>query len=142
MFEKKYKYILENTLHLISLHDCYIEKIFIENGNLNLYMSNIDIFYNHPLNPYEVPRCTGNAMIRFKDFELIDVLKCYPERFSFSFVTGEYKEEKEKEEHYDNLNTDEDIQRMFNNMQISSFEKGEEAKEYFVYDFFCLQRRK
>ena len=54
-----YKYISQNTLEYLSLHDCIIEAARIENGDLILDFEHIDVLSTHPLNPNGEAKYTG-----------------------------------------------------------------------------------
>lgn len=69
-----YKYISSNTLEHISLHDCIIKNASIEGGNLALEFENIDVLNTHPLNPYDVAKCSRKASLIFENFEVIKAL--------------------------------------------------------------------
>jgi hypothetical protein len=66
-----YKYISQNTLEYLSLHDCIIEAARIENGDLILDFEHIDVLSTHPLNPNGEAKYTGKASLMFKNFEVL-----------------------------------------------------------------------
>jgi hypothetical protein len=64
------KFISENTLDFVSLHDCIIESISIEGQNLIVSFEHIDVLLKHPLNTTGKSMYTGKAYIRFIEYEI------------------------------------------------------------------------
>ncbi|GAE88853.1 hypothetical protein [Acetivibrio straminisolvens] len=67
-----YKFISENTLEYIYLHDCIIDNVTISDSSLIFEFDHIDVFPEHPLNNYPNAKCTGNAALIFEGFEVIE----------------------------------------------------------------------
>ncbi|MEY8747074.1 hypothetical protein AB9M62_48935 [Bacillales bacterium AN1005] len=64
-------YISENTLQLISLHDCLIKEVVVSGADLILTFGHIDVLADHPLNSTGLSMCTGEAKLRFEHAERI-----------------------------------------------------------------------
>jgi len=63
-------FISENTLNFVSLHDCVIEEVSIENQNLIVTFEHIDVLSDHPMNNTGFSMYTGKAKVRFIDYEI------------------------------------------------------------------------
>lgn len=61
------KYISENTFEHITLHDCVIDEVIIEEDRLKLLFEHIDVLLTHPLNNFDKPQCTGKAALIFEN---------------------------------------------------------------------------
>lgn len=68
-----YKYISENTLCDISLHDCQVSKLYAKDGDLILEMEFMEIDSAHELNPFELAHQSGEGRIVFKN---VKIAKC------------------------------------------------------------------
>jgi hypothetical protein len=66
------KFISENTLNHISLHDCIIEAFSTEGQNLLVTFEHIDVLSDHPLNNIGKAMYTGKALLTFVNFEIIE----------------------------------------------------------------------
>ncbi|WP_442600748.1 hypothetical protein [Paenibacillus sp. KN14-4R] len=66
------KFISEDTLNLISLHDCITEEISTEGQNLLVVFEHIDVLSEHPLNDTGNAMYTGKAIITFIDYEILE----------------------------------------------------------------------
>ena len=62
------KFISENTLDLVSLHDCRIDSVLNEDKNLIAMLEHIDVLRDHPLNNTGKAMQTGRALIKFVGF--------------------------------------------------------------------------
>ena len=65
-----YKYISENTLTDISLHDCGCEKIYMSDTDLVFDMEFMEICSEHELNPFPLAHQTAEGKIIFKNVEI------------------------------------------------------------------------
>jgi hypothetical protein len=68
----KKKYISENTLEFVSLHDCIVEDIKMDKENLVLTFEHIDVLSEHPLNDTGKSMYTGKAQIRFTYYQILE----------------------------------------------------------------------
>lgn len=66
------KFISEDTLNLISLHDCIIEEVSTEGQNLLVVFEHIDVLSEHPLNDTGYAMYTGKALITFVNYEIVE----------------------------------------------------------------------
>lgn len=67
-----FKFVSENTLDMLSLHDCTIERSSFINGILKLEMDFINVLPEHPQNEYPVAKCTNEALLVFENVEIIE----------------------------------------------------------------------
>lgn len=67
---ENFKYISENTLNDISLHDCTCKKISTEGSDLILSMEFMEVCSEHKLNPFPLAHQTGDGKIVFKNAEI------------------------------------------------------------------------
>lgn len=65
-----YKYISENTLTDVSLHDCGCEKIYMSDNDLIFKMEFMEICSEHELNPFPLAHQTAEGKIVFKNVEI------------------------------------------------------------------------
>lgn len=66
-----YQYVSKNMLEQLSLHDCVIDKAYINENELILEFDHLDVLETHPLNPYPVAKYSGKAAIIFESFDLV-----------------------------------------------------------------------
>ena len=66
------KFISEDTLNHISLHDCVIEEVSTAGQNLLVIFEHIDVKSDHPLNDTGKAMYTGKALFTFVDIEILD----------------------------------------------------------------------
>ena len=67
---KEYKYISENSLTEISLHDCGCEKIYINDKDMIFNMEFMEICSEHELNPFPLAHQSNEGKIIFKNVEI------------------------------------------------------------------------
>ena len=67
---ENFKYISENTLNDISLHDCTCKKISTEGSDLILSMEFMEVCSEHKLNPFPLAHQPGEGKIVFKNAEV------------------------------------------------------------------------
>ena len=67
---ENFKYISENTLNDISLHDCTCKKISMESRDLVFSMDFMEVCSEHKLNPFPLAHQTGDGKIVFKNAEI------------------------------------------------------------------------
>lgn len=64
---EEFKYISENTLNDISLHDCTCTKISMDGADLVFSMEFMEVCSEHHLNPFPLAHQTGEGKIVFKN---------------------------------------------------------------------------
>ncbi|MDE7222502.1 MAG: hypothetical protein K2O34_01820 [Acetatifactor sp.] len=70
--EQHYKYISENSLSYVYLHDCCCRLIHFEDSRLIFEMEWMEILAQHPLNPYPQAHQSGPGRIEFISPRIID----------------------------------------------------------------------
>ncbi|WP_245595988.1 hypothetical protein [Paenibacillus taiwanensis] len=71
-FMSEFSFKSENTLNFVSLHDCVIEEVSIEDKNLIVWLEHIDVLSVHPFNHTGFSMYTGKSKVRFIDYEIIE----------------------------------------------------------------------
>lgn len=69
---REFKFISENTLEYLVLHDCTIEHAAFDGSSLICEMDFIDVLPEHPLNNFLVAKCTGEAVLVFEDVVVLE----------------------------------------------------------------------
>jgi len=127
-----YKFISENTLEYIHLHDCVISNVIISDAMLILEFRHIDVLPEHPLNYYYNAKCTSNAALIFEDFEVIE---------SILFDTsGIKKKHIIVEQDADKISID--IKDPAMEFEVLLVEKKPEQEHYFIYEFHGIASHK
>ncbi|WBW98380.1 hypothetical protein [Oceanirhabdus sp. W0125-5] len=72
-----YNYFSENTIELMSVHDCYIESIELDDNKMTWKMSHLDILPEHALNPFNTPKQTDSGLIYFEKYRIVSMKKDY-----------------------------------------------------------------
>lgn len=62
-----FKYVSENTFKHITLHDCVIEEVIVQDNKITFVFNHIDVLISHPLNHCNNPKCTGKAELIFEN---------------------------------------------------------------------------
>ena len=62
-----YKYISENTIQHISLHDCCCSRMYWDRANLIFEMEWMEVLASHPDNPFEKAHQSGTGAIVLYD---------------------------------------------------------------------------
>ena len=69
--EKNWKYISENTVNFLSLHDCECSHIYFKNSKLIIELVWMDVLEAHPQNPFVEAHESGKAIIELNNPQLI-----------------------------------------------------------------------
>jgi hypothetical protein len=120
-----YRYISENTLEDIYLHDCVIDCASISGNKFLLAFEHIEILPQHPLNFYNSAKNSDKALLIFQDYEVIQ---------SILFDTSDIKKRHivaEKDANQIHL----DIIDLAEGCEVLSVERIEEQNKYFTYKF-------
>lgn len=66
---------VNSNLDYLSLQDCIVDDVQWENKDLILHFEAIDVLPTYPENPYDVAKCAEDAMLRFKNCKVSNVLQ-------------------------------------------------------------------
>ena len=69
--EGNWKYISENTIEYISLHDCECSHIYYKKNKLVLELVWMDVTEEHPQNPFSEAHESGNAIIELLNPQVV-----------------------------------------------------------------------
>ena len=64
---ENFRYISENTIQHLSLHDCVCTKLFYENASLIFEMDWMEVLSTHPDNPFGQAHQSGSGRIVLSD---------------------------------------------------------------------------
>jgi hypothetical protein len=120
----KYKFVSENMMEHLSLHDCVINKAYVKENDLIFEFDHLDVLPTHPLNNYLVAKCSGKAEIIFEKFALIHSILYDTSKVSKKHI----KVEEDAEIKYI------DILELVNEFEVLKIEE-ESEKNLFVYEF-------
>lgn len=70
--EHDYKYIRENCLEQLSLHDCLCSHLYFQDDRLIFEMEWMEVLASHPLNPYPQAHQSGPGRIELIHPEIIE----------------------------------------------------------------------
>lgn len=125
------KYVSENTIDYLSLHDCIIENAKIENNTLVLELGHVDVLDTHPNNPYSVAKCADNVLFHFE---------------KFSVITSEFSDTSKVNKRIiqkgDATVTQVEILKLANGFEVLQVKKLEENEGYNTYQFFGVCSKK
>lgn len=125
-----YKFVSLDCLEQFSMHDCDIEDIVIQDRELIIYLSHIDVLPDNRLNNFKIPKQTDTAYVKFKDFNISKIIKDYG--VSYDSKNEQYSGYKLEE--LTSLSIDRIIE-MLNNNRICGFEKisNNDCYKYLFY---------
>ncbi|HPT90131.1 MAG TPA: hypothetical protein PK033_07160 [Acetivibrio sp.] len=127
-----YKFISENTLEYISLHDCVIDNVVISNTRLIFEFEHINVLPEHPLNNYTNAKYTNTAALIFENFEVIE---------SILFDTSSI-EKKHIVVEQDAVKRRLDIKDLATGFEVLQAEKKAGQEHWFVYEFYGIAPHK
>lgn len=120
---KYYKYISQNTLDFISMHDCECSDLHANGGDLVMEMEWMEILGTHPDNPYLRAHQSGEGRIEFHNVSNIQV------------ETGEYQNKTLEI-------LDFNIEKLNTGYQISlnavTTDKADRKQDFLTMKFFCV----
>lgn len=69
---QEYRYVSENTLKHVSLHDCDCAHLYYTENRLVFEMEWMEVLKGHPLNPYEQAHQSGKGRIELLHPKLVE----------------------------------------------------------------------
>lgn len=69
---QEYKYISQDTLQYLSLHDCCCRHFYYRHRQLTFEMEWLEVLSEHPLNPYSQAHQSGKSRVEFVNPTIIE----------------------------------------------------------------------
>lgn len=132
---KSYKFETTNEyFDYLDFHDCFVEKIQVENDVIIIDFEYVNISEQHPLNPYKVAKSTGRCRLTFNNVSFSKALLYIVS----PVLIADWGEEGEKESEFV------EKQVLFSDleeMEFLTFEEKKVENNSFIFDMQGLDWR-